>query len=263
MPRNVDFLVHQTYNWFSFSSSRQIAYKAIYTTLNNGALPLKIMAPSGTRWLSVHQCVERILCQWDELKLHFQLAKSSEKCYTADLLYQMYADPMNKLFLEFLKPVLSDFNRINKLFQSESVSCSKLFSDLNLFHSDLVRRTVKQSVIQKTKNIMDIDFRNDSVYIEAMNVDLGAIFKLKIEEAKLTPGQRAELLHRCSKFLRESCRQVAKRLPDNLKMLSAMYVLSAKTATSAVKPPVTELPFIQSQFKGDLERLETEWRQVG
>ena len=105
-------MVHQTYNWFSFSSSRQTDYKNIYASINDGETPLKIMAPSGSRWLSMFQCVDRILSQWDELKLHFQLAKSTERCYTAEMLHQMYADPVNKIYMKFLHPILKDFNKV-------------------------------------------------------------------------------------------------------------------------------------------------------
>lgn len=36
LPRNLEFLVYETYNWFSKSSSRQSAYKQLYETINNG-----------------------------------------------------------------------------------------------------------------------------------------------------------------------------------------------------------------------------------
>jgi len=34
--------------------------------------------------------VSRIIDQWSELKLHFDMARSKEKCYTAEMLYDMY-----------------------------------------------------------------------------------------------------------------------------------------------------------------------------
>ncbi|XP_066950810.1 zinc finger protein 862-like [Macrobrachium rosenbergii] len=250
MPRSVDFLAHQTYNWFSFSSSRQTAYKDIYKAINNGTSPLKIMAPSGTRWLSIFQCVERILSQWDELKLHFQLAKSKEKCYTAEMLHQMYADPVNKLYLEFLKPILGEFNRVNKLFQGENVSCLKLF------------RTIKPAVIQRTENLTELNFQDETILLPSMETDLGALFFIQLDKSPINSNAKIEVRRRCTAFLREACMQVAKRLPNNLNMLKSMTLLSPKIATSAVKPKVTELPFIDTQFKGDLSSLEIEWKQV-
>jgi hypothetical protein len=34
--------------------------------------------------------VTKILAQWEELKLHFQIARTPENCYGAELLYNMY-----------------------------------------------------------------------------------------------------------------------------------------------------------------------------
>jgi len=60
---------------------------------------------SNTRWLSVYKCRERVPGQWDELKLHIDLCKVSDRCYDAEILSNLYADPVNKLYLQFLTPV--------------------------------------------------------------------------------------------------------------------------------------------------------------
>jgi hypothetical protein len=44
LPRNMEFLIRQTYNWFSHSSIKQVAYQQIYSLINDGKLPLKIFA---------------------------------------------------------------------------------------------------------------------------------------------------------------------------------------------------------------------------
>ena len=81
LPRAVEYLVSQTYVWFSHSTIRQIRYKEVYKTINVGEEPLKILKVSDTRWLSIAQCVERILDQYEELKLHFQLMSNQERCH--------------------------------------------------------------------------------------------------------------------------------------------------------------------------------------
>lgn len=37
LPRNVEFLIRETYNWFSRSSNRRLYYKNIYQTINCGS----------------------------------------------------------------------------------------------------------------------------------------------------------------------------------------------------------------------------------
>ncbi|XP_063604505.1 uncharacterized protein LOC134779997 [Penaeus indicus] len=68
---------------------RQQKYKSLYSTINVGDEPLKTLKLSNTRWLSIAPCVQRLLQQYEELKLHFQVARDEERNYTADLLYQI------------------------------------------------------------------------------------------------------------------------------------------------------------------------------
>lgn len=63
LPRNIDYLVRETYSWFSHSSKRQIAYREIYSTLNEGKQPLHTIHVCDTRWLSVEPAIVRILSQ--------------------------------------------------------------------------------------------------------------------------------------------------------------------------------------------------------
>ena len=75
LPRSVEYLVRETYNWFSVSPKRREAYKAIYETINCGEKPLLITKVCATRWLSIEPAVSRILDQWEVLKLHFALKR--------------------------------------------------------------------------------------------------------------------------------------------------------------------------------------------
>lgn len=84
LPRNLEYMVEETYNYFRLSSIRQAKYAQLYSTINIGEHPLKILQLSETRWLAIAPCVTRILEQYIELKLHFQV---SHKCI---LYYSIY-----------------------------------------------------------------------------------------------------------------------------------------------------------------------------
>ena len=79
-------------------------------------VPKKLPQLSATRWMSRYECVKRVLDQWNVLRKFFQQAASQEKCYTARQLDQIYKDPQNYVYLIFLKGILKDFSRVNKLF---------------------------------------------------------------------------------------------------------------------------------------------------
>jgi hypothetical protein len=108
IPHSVEYLVRETYNWFSVSPKHREAYKAIYETIYCGEKPLQTTKVCATRCLSIESVVSRILDQWEEIRLHFAVTKSSEHCYMAEVLYSMYSDPQNILYLTFLKSVLGE-----------------------------------------------------------------------------------------------------------------------------------------------------------
>ncbi|KAJ8966915.1 hypothetical protein NQ317_009498 [Molorchus minor] len=75
LPRNIEFLIKETYNWFSHSSIRQLSYKQIYSLINNGEEPLKILKMAATRWISIEPALKRVLDQWNSLKAHFDIVR--------------------------------------------------------------------------------------------------------------------------------------------------------------------------------------------
>lgn len=46
------------------------------------------------------------------------MAKSKEKCYTVEMLHNMYNDEQNLAFFRFLRPIFYGLQQINKLFES-------------------------------------------------------------------------------------------------------------------------------------------------
>lgn len=112
----------------------------MYNTLNDNHDPLKIVKACQTRWLSISTAVERICDQWLELKTHFDVARHIEKCYAAEMLYNMYNDPQNLAYIKFLVPVLKDIRRVNKSFEANDVDPTKLLDDLVLLIKSLVKK---------------------------------------------------------------------------------------------------------------------------
>jgi len=68
LPRNIEYMIHETYDWFSHSSLRQAQYINLFKAINEGHKPLKIVKACDTRWLSIETTVSSILNQWLEFK---------------------------------------------------------------------------------------------------------------------------------------------------------------------------------------------------
>lgn len=240
LPRHLNFLITETHKWFSHSSNRQNQYNTLYQTLNDGTSPLKIPKECQTRWLSIQPAVQRILEQWLELKAHFEVSRLSEKCYTAEVLYGMYSDEKNLAFLLFLSPILTEAQKVNKLFESQNIEKVKLLNDLIM----LIKSIAKKLVLPTC----NIDLLNSDIeeYLDPKPY-LGYRFELKIQELKelkkLTNTDKTCIRETCCDFLLTLYKQLKQRLPDNIKVLQNVSCFSVNNMLQPVKdkPAICEV----------------------
>ena len=255
LPRNVDFMIKETYNWFSHSTKRQATYKALYETLNNGKQPLKLTRVCDTRWVSMEPAVVRILNQWEELKLHFEVVRSSEKCYTAEMLFNMYSDKVNKLYLIFLRSILQDVQQTVKVFQGENVDPTKLLADL----THLILATSKRVLTPSAK--IDPLTQDISEYVDT-RAYLGYQFETNCSMSNLPEESQCMLRYRCSAFVVKLCTELRSRLPDNFETLEKMSLFSVAECLRVVKEPIVDLAASFGYSAESIERIDIQWRQL-
>lgn len=102
----------------------------------------KIVQAFNTRWFLIEFAISSILDQYLELKTHFEVVRISEKCYNAEILYNIYKDETNLLYLLFLKPILHNVQQVNKAFKANNVVPLKLFKDLTLLINSISKMIV-------------------------------------------------------------------------------------------------------------------------
>lgn len=158
-PRQLEYLVRETHNWFSNSLKRKYEYKEIYNVLNNGVDDKRIAGLSGTRWLARYSAIDTILQQWEKLRLLSELAKSKEKCLTAQYLYEIMPCPVFRIFLVFLHSNLKTLTNLNKLFQSNDVELFKLLEDIFLLYKGILQQIVVSCQLEKIKDDNLVNFK--------------------------------------------------------------------------------------------------------
>lgn len=258
LPRHLDFMVRETHGWFCHSTKRQIEYAEIYKTIS-GKLPRKIVKLSNTRWLVRLQAVDTILEQWDALKLHFQITESNnERCYTAGQLHGMYGTQENKLYLTFLSRSLKGVMGLNKLFQSDSADPIKLFEDLNNVIYSILQTLVVPSQLQKISrsDLAGYDFKQYCMSLNCINFG----YDFQTLSASIRPETVVQIKERCRDFLIVLCSALQKRVPENIKILEKITIFSPQTATSQVKPDITEIAEkFRNSFCTDIDSTVREW----
>nr|CAI5844912.1 unnamed protein product [Callosobruchus analis] len=236
LPRNLEFLLKETYDWFSRSPSRQMLYKTLYNTINDGEDLNKITQVSNTRWLSIGSAVSHVHKQWLELKTHFEVMRLKEKCYSAEILYQMYCDDCNYAYLCFLKPILSDVNRVNKNFESNSADPMKLMEDLSQLLNSLISKvTAPHSKFELFKDTIE-DYFDPNCY-------LGYLFESQMRKMKDNGfGNEQHIRERCHLFLKTLIKEIINRMPKNFEILKNVSTISVQRVPS-------DIEIIESQWE--------------
>lgn len=257
-PRSLDYLVGDTYNWFARSFSRQQAYKELFGILNDGEEePLKIVQACSTRWLSIATAVERVLHQWTELKAHFQVPRLAEKCYSAEVLYSMYCDEINKAYLLFLRPVLTEVQRVNKSFEAHNADQTKLSDDLVHLLSSLIKKGVTPTASVDVYTTKVEDYLDPKPY-------LGYSFEKHVDDMKktgLAADEEENLRKRCTKFILVLIEQIRQRLPDNIEILRKVSQLAVEKVY-VLKPSLVPLLEAMGIPSTRIDAIESQWRSI-
>lgn len=106
LPRSCEDMARNINNFLKSSSKRQCNLR-MFLDLK----PHKILHPSQTRWLSLNFVVERLLEQWDALKLYFNETYLSDRLISSEHIYLALHDPFVKLYYYFLDWALPKFTR--------------------------------------------------------------------------------------------------------------------------------------------------------
>lgn len=259
LPSNLDYMLRETYNWFNRSALRRKSYSDIYKIINDGEDPLQLIQLSATRWLARGKCVERILDQWESLKLQFDIAATeAQDRYVAKELQKMYSDLINLLFFNFLKPILSEFNALNVLFQKEQADHLLILQELERFTLSMLGRVLHPLAVK-----LSVDLNFKSILLPIERVDFGYQFsillKTMIETKKITESAAHHLKTRCQSFLIGACKELLKRTAGNSEILSRIKILSPTICLKPSRPPFNELPFHLIN-DCDIPVIEKQWR---
>ncbi|KAG0436698.1 hypothetical protein HPB47_017806, partial [Ixodes persulcatus] len=119
----------------------------------------KILRPSETRWLVLHQCVERVLQEWETLKLLFLQAATEDRTVAAELILKDM-NPITEAYLKFMQYVLGFFNKLNAMFQSKDSLIAVIQVESQRLLRCLCQNFMKPSSIEDPAKLNPLDPRS-------------------------------------------------------------------------------------------------------
>ncbi|KAJ0172078.1 hypothetical protein K1T71_012051 [Dendrolimus kikuchii] len=164
LPESVEQLARDIYNFFKHSDKRQFDFRNFQSFA--AVEPHKILKPSQTRWLSLLAVVERILEQWEALRLFFidfttnpTHREKADVRNRAVFILEKLNNPFYKLYFCFLEWSLPLFNKFNKEFQSEKVVVHNLHGKIRELYQEILLRYLQREYVMRP-NLSEIDPEN-------------------------------------------------------------------------------------------------------
>ncbi|XP_047523967.1 uncharacterized protein LOC125062236 [Pieris napi] len=260
IPRFVEEVVREIYNYFSSSPKRSAEFKEFQLFCN---LKIhKLLHPCQTRWLSVHAAISRILEQYQALKLFFINASLNDDIATATNILNKLNDPLTLLFLQFLDFVLPIFNKLNREMQSESARIHMLYSQVCVSLRTLFDCFLKKDYLEKN-NLENIDYKNPHNFLAIGDVYYGAnAINTLLTDKRLTAEQIHLFQTRCIQFFIEASDQIIQRFPIKNNPLKDLGALSPENVKKGELPSIVPLcrQFPNLMDTNNYQCIDTEWR---
>lgn len=246
LPANLDYLCREVYNWFNVSSLRRFEYKLLFDILNQNEKTFhNFIQLSGTRWLCRHNVIKVILEHYEELKLHFNVVVTKEKCYSARILNEMLNDDSNYLYLVIIEPIFSELNKVNCLFQKDNIEIGSAADEIVNIIMFIGRKIFKPIFIQRGFRMVEDSLDNSLAYLDPDEMDFGVNFKNALKKMNISPDVSRLVMQRAAEFLKGLLNQLFKRLPDSIDHFRKLQAFSPCICLSHVaRFKFSDLPFI-------------------
>ncbi|XP_038067743.1 uncharacterized protein LOC119737452 [Patiria miniata] len=264
-PGSLEKLVHNVYNYFAHSNKRTAAFKTFQ--LLTDTEPHKLLKPRQTQWLSLSECITRLLEQWDALLMfmHAQDLSETESDTQACGILAVMRDPYTKIYLEFLSFALPKILAFNKTLESSGSTIHMLADTLRKLYSDILSLYMEPAFIQQCRSLADIDPSNEALMLPLESTYIGVAAFQSLTTLNSTNQMKIEFLQMCRAFLVTTCEEMKNQFPLSDPLLIAASKLNMESVrTGHVTSFVSE---ILPHFPGviadkELQRVDDLWRQI-
>ncbi|MBW0545018.1 hypothetical protein O181_084733 [Austropuccinia psidii MF-1] len=227
----------------------------------------RMLHPAQTRWLSLREVVQRMLEQWDALRLFFTQKWMEERLVTAELIFQGLHDPFMKMYCNFLDWVIPKFANANQLFQSKGVVVFNVHEKMSDLLRDLLKAYMMRDYVARTL-LAAVNPRDERHFLSLSQMYLGAgvMVALQTPDIMTRPDRIEEFRKRCRNFLITGCAAIQARYDFKSEIMSTLLPLfapgwaSSAAGRTQVPSLIPYLHLVSRLAPADPHKLDDEWR---
>ncbi|CAH0555086.1 unnamed protein product [Brassicogethes aeneus] len=171
LPKSVEDLLRNIGSHFHRSSQRTKRFEEFQTFFE--VKIHKILSPAVTRWLSIKNCVDRVLEQYEPLKGYFRELVFEDPSHTTQIMIETLENKFTKAYLEFMSYTLGLMTDFNILFQSEKPLLYKVKPETEKLLKTLCSNYMEINIIRKCTNIFQLNHLNPKYFAPLDKIYLG------------------------------------------------------------------------------------------
>ncbi|XP_051153643.1 uncharacterized protein LOC127276934 isoform X1 [Leptopilina boulardi] len=175
----------------------------------------------------------------------------------------MLHDDLNFLYLVFLRPILYEVNRLNKIFQADNVDLGRAVEDLHALVLFIARKIVKPTFLNREIKDLLAVHDNELAFLNRDQVDFGIEYYQGLGRCTISIEQKIDLENRALTFLKRLFHEMGERLPENLQLFEGLKAFSPNVCLSQTRPRFKDLPLIDTFIdKNKLGLVENQWNKL-
>ena len=225
--------------------------------------PQVMLHPSQTRWLSFYFAVERIIRQWEALKVFFQRIRPYENLLSIDNIVNGMNNKSVYLYLQFLYFILPILKNFNVLFQRESPTIFLVDRKIKTLYRTTLEYFCRHELIT-SNNLENFNPRDQTNWRPLELVYLGTKIHclLNTEEYRRVDPQTIKNVRiRCREFYIKLCEEIKKRFEINDPLLQMISFFDPKNIlkrdTRVQLPTLSDLLALTPRiYHGDWQILD-------
>ncbi|KAK3911427.1 Zinc finger protein 862 [Frankliniella fusca] len=267
LPRACEDLARNTYSFFKHSSKRVAQFAEFQQYLE--VAEHKMLLLSVTRWLCLRENIDRILEQWEPLRLYLTEARFEDSTHGTEMLYSWLNDPQMKAYYLFLAWVLPKVSQMNAYFQHSKVVVTSLYEKMTSGYKELLQSFMKSTYLTRTP-LSEVDPNQRDMYWPLANLYLGGPVAEQLKHPRLTPPQIEDFKLRCRNYLIALCAGIKQRFDFDDPLIQGLPTLKPSKAisyedrqyTHSILPFADLVPRAKPADPETLQAIDDQWRRL-
>ena len=243
LPLPVDELLVDIYFHFHHSAKRKEIYNSFmeFTEVE----PLKILKHCSTRWLSLQNCVNKLLHHWPALSSYFQSHDDNEKPGRVQRCASLLTNDEMHMYFHFLDFILAPLNNFNTTLQRDDSMIGYLHQEMTRLLRKFMGKFVQSKVITAETDITQVDFTLPANQLPDDLLAVGLSTRTFIADKEVPDSILSSFFKHVRLFYTEVTNSIVKKFPFKDTTLQTLGfvnpTLKHKIDSSSLLPIATRL----------------------